>query len=122
MVVTFGYQVAGLVLELIKGLAADIGEPIDKEASHQIRRKSYVNDGLEVGMRDQVNRFRGNLIDRQYTGTIPQILGLVNLNIKVMIASRDEDKEQLEILGHKVLGRTHVDLPMIDLSFGWHLT
>ena len=94
------------MLELIKGLAADIGEPIDKEASHQIRRKTYVDDGLGGGTREQVNRFRGELVDGNYTGTIPQILGLVNLKLKVMIASGDENEEQLEILGDKVLGHT----------------
>ena len=49
-----------------------------------------------MGLEDQ-------LIDEQYTWTIPQILGLVNLKLKVMI---DEDEELLGILGDKVLVHT----------------
>ena len=59
-VVTFGDQIAGLVLELIKKLAADLGEEIDSEASFQIRNKTYVDDGAGGVSRSQVERFRGN--------------------------------------------------------------
>ena len=48
-VVTFGDQVAGLALELVKGMAADLGESLDPEASYQIRRKTYVDDGAGGG-------------------------------------------------------------------------
>ena len=72
-VVTFGDHIAGLVLELVKGLAADIGEGIDPEASQQIRSKTYVDDGLGGGTRERVDRFRGKLVDGQYDGTIAQI-------------------------------------------------
>ena len=41
--VTFGDQAAGLILELVKKLAADLGETIDPEASNQIRYKTYRN-------------------------------------------------------------------------------
>ena len=44
-VVTFGDRIAGLVLELVKSLAANLGEDIDADASHQIRAKTYVDDG-----------------------------------------------------------------------------
>ena len=56
-VVTFGDQIAGLILELVKRLAAQLGQGIDAEASHQIRFKTYVDDGAGGGTRDQVNRF-----------------------------------------------------------------
>jgi len=56
-VVTFGDQAAGLALELVKRLAADLGQNIDAEASHQIRNKTYVDDGAGGGTRSQVERF-----------------------------------------------------------------
>ena len=103
-VVTFGDHIAGLVLELVKGLAAELGEGIDHEAAQQIRFKTYVDDGLGGGTRERVDRFRGKLINGQYDGTIAQILGLVGLQLKVMIASGDSDLELLSLFGGKVLG------------------
>ena len=103
-VVTFGDQVAGLVLELVKGLAAELGQSIDTEACQQIKNKTYVDDGAGGGSRQQVDRFRGKMVNGKYTGTISQILQLVGLNLKVMVASGDSDREALEILGEKVLG------------------
>ena len=50
-VVTFGDQVAGLVLEIVKSLAADLGQKIDMEASEQICRHTYVDDGTGGGSR-----------------------------------------------------------------------
>ena len=55
--VTFGDQIAGLVLELVKKLAADLGTGIDSEASEQIRCRTYVDDGAGGGSRLQVERF-----------------------------------------------------------------
>ena len=78
-VVTFGDRVAGLVLELVKGIAADLGEEIDPEASNQIRRKTYVDDGAGGGSKEQVARFRGEFVDGRYNGTIAQILSLVGV-------------------------------------------
>ena len=103
-VVTFGDQIAGLVLELVKNLAADMGESIDPEASRQIRCNTYVDDGAGGGTREMVNRFRGERVNGRYNGTIPQILGLVGLELKVMVASGDEDSEILELMGDKLLG------------------
>ena len=65
-VVTFADQIAGLVLELIKKLAADLGAEIDREASFQIRNKTYMDDGAGGGTRSQVERFRGNYVDGCY--------------------------------------------------------
>ena len=62
-VVTFGDQIAGLVLELVKRLAAQLGQVIDSEASHQIRFKTFVDDGAEGGKREQVNKFQRFLVD-----------------------------------------------------------
>ena len=43
-------------------------------------------------------------MDGNYNGTLAQILGLVRLKLKVMVASGDRDLEKLELLGDKVLG------------------
>ena len=45
-------------------------------------------------------------------GTLPRILNLVGLKLKVMVASGDTDRESLELLGDKVLG--HVWQPTLD--------
>ena len=54
---------AGLILELVKKMAADMGEEIDSEVCTQIRRSTYVDDGASGGTREQVNRFRGERIN-----------------------------------------------------------
>jgi len=111
-VVTFGDQIAGLILELVKTMAAEMGKEIDAEASHQIARKTYVDDGAGGGSREQVERFRGELVDGYYNGTLARILALVGLKLKVMVASGDTDKEKLDLLGEKTLG--HVWRPTED--------
>ena len=111
-VVTFGDQIAGLILELVKRLAAELGMSIDAEACHQIREKTYVDDGAGGGSRAQVERFRGKCVDCAYDGTIPRILSLVNLKLKVMVASGDTDENSLKLLGDKTLG--HTWLPPTD--------
>ena len=78
---TFGDQVSGLALELVKSIAADLGESLDPEASYQIRRKTYVDDGAGGGSRVQVERFRGELIDGEYSRTLAQIFRLVNFEL-----------------------------------------
>ena len=111
-VVTFGDQIAGLILELVKKLAAELGMEIDMEACHQIRNKTYVDDGAGGGTREQVERFRGELVDGFYNGTLARILALVSLKLKVMIASGDTDKERLALMGEKLLG--HIWRPTTD--------
>ena len=105
-VVTFGDQIAGLVLELVKKLAAELGRTIDSEACDQILYRTYVDDGAGGGSRCQVERFRGKLVNGSFDGTLPTILGLVGLSLKVMVASGDNDPELLKLLGDKVLGHT----------------
>ena len=39
-----------------------------------------------------------------YDGTIAQILALVGLQLKVMVASGDSDQEEIELMGDKTLG------------------
>ena len=105
-VVTFGDQVAGLVLELVKKMAAELGTSVDEEACSQIKYHTYVDDGAGGGSREAVERFRGQRVNGVYDGTLARILSLVNLNLKVMVASGDSDPEILALLGDKVLGHT----------------
>jgi len=111
-IVTFGDQKAGLVLELVKRLAAELGQGIYPEASRQILFKTYVDDGAGGGTREQVDRFRGKMVNGEYDGTIPQILGLVGLKLKTMVASGDSDPKVLELMGDKLLG--HIWNPTTD--------
>ena len=53
-----------------------------------------------------MERFRGNYVDGCYDGTLARILGLVNLKLKVMVASGDSDPEIIALMGEKVLGHT----------------
>ena len=92
-VVTFGDQIAGLVLEL----AAELGQSIDPEACEQIRYRTYVDDGAGGGSRSQVERFRGKLENGQFNGTLPSILGLVGLALKVMVPSLFYIKLRIEL-------------------------
>ena len=94
-VVTFGDQVAGLALELVKRLAADMGKDIDADASYQIRHKTCVDDSVSGGTREMVERFRGQEVNGCYDGTLPSILGLVGLKLKCMVASGDDDLEKI---------------------------
>ena len=52
----------GLVLELVKKLAAELGTGIDTEACQQIQNHTYVDDGAGGGSQDQVERFHGRLV------------------------------------------------------------
>ena len=97
---------------MVKKLAAELGMEIDEEACHQIRRKTYVDDGAGGGSREQVERFRGRLKDGFYDGTLARILALVGLKLKVMIASGDSDQEQIALMGEKLL--CHIWRPTED--------
>ena len=74
-------------MELVKKLAADMGEHIDPEACQQIRYRAYVDDGAGGGTRAQVERFRGKSVDGKYNGTIAQILELAGLKLKVIVVN-----------------------------------
>ena len=64
--VTFGDQVACLVLELVKGLAADLGKATDSEDSKMIRNNTYVDDGAWGGNKEHVERVRETWVDGKF--------------------------------------------------------
>ena len=79
-VVTFGDQLASLILELVKNIAAGKGVQIDPEAADLLLKSMYVDDLLGGGSWDQVQRFRGlQNDDGTFTGTLSQILSTVSL-------------------------------------------
>ena len=95
---------------------------MDPEACQQIRSKTYVDNGAGVGNRQQVERFRGKRVDGCYNGTIPRILSLVGLNLKVMVASGDHDEDVLELMGQKHCWVIAGDLSMTSSFFALQLT
>ena len=104
-VVGFGDIPAATLLELGKSLTADAGVNIDPVASRKLKQDFYVDDAVTGGSRSEVNRFKGSRsTDGKYTGTFSRILGLGNLNIKVMVASGETDPSAMDLLGNKVLG------------------
>ena len=46
---------------------------------------------------------RGKRVDGDFDGTVPQILGLVCLDLKVMVASSDSNPEILALMYEKLL-------------------
>ena len=86
----------GLVLELVKGLASDLGEVVDPEASNQICAKTYVDDGLGRRTREEVERYCGKLVDGHYDWMLAQIFSLVGLKLKVMTAFKTIDIKSIE--------------------------
>ena len=56
---TFGDVAAGLLLEVAKQRAADVGKHLDPLAAQQIREKIYVDDGAIGGKPSEVERMKG---------------------------------------------------------------
>ena len=105
MVMTFGDQLAALILELAKNIAADEGRDEDPEAVEILITSTYVDDLCGGGTQAQVDRFKGTkLPDGSYSGTLPRILSNVGLNTKVVVQSGETDKDALDMFGNKVLG------------------
>ena len=102
---TFGDQLASLILELTKKLAAVHGKNIDPQAAQLLELSTYVDDSLGGGSPEQVARFKGDrLPDGSYTGTLPTMLAKVGLKPKVLVESGESDPAVLEEFGDKVLG------------------
>ena len=105
--VTFGDQAAALLLEVAKRRAAKEGSHIDPKAAIQIKGKTYVDDGVCGGTRDEAQRMKGELKDGKYTGTIPKIHSQCGMEVKFMATSGDPDPMAAEPLGGKVLGLSY---------------
>ena len=103
--VTFGDQLAALVLELVKNMAARKGQEIDAEAAELLIKSMYVDDLCGGGSWEQVLRFRGlKNEDGTFSGTLSQILSAVGLKTKLIVTTGESDPEILEKFEGKVLG------------------
>ena len=102
---TFGDLPAGLLLEVVKRRAAELGMEVDALAAQQILDNSYVDDIILGGDKDEVARMKGHqLADGQYSGTITKILATCGMQPKFLAVSGDQDPAAAEPLGGKVLG------------------
>ena len=104
-VMTFGDQLAALILELAKNMAATLGQTTDPEAVDLLENSTYVDDICGGGSQEQVDRFKGyKNEDGTYSGTLPTILSNVGLKTKVMVQSHETDEDALDKFGNRVLG------------------
>ena len=103
VVMTFGDQLASLILELCLNRAAELGKTVDSEAALLLQLSRYVDDVLGGGDKAHVDRFQGNLLpDGTFDGTLPTILRKVGLSTKLMVRSGENDPYVLEKFDGKV--------------------
>ena len=111
---------ASVFLEIVKGLAAQLGSDIDPDTARKIVEDSYVDDNLSGGNEEEADRMIGECqeVDGKfvYSGTVSRILSLVGLTAKVIIRSGEKDKRKLDKLGGGVLGHAW-DAEQDQISF-----
>ena len=83
---------------------AHLGAHIDPTAARQLKDRSYVDDTVMGGSREEVDRMWGNRIDGKYTGTISRILEKGAMTVKFIAMSSSDDSWEEEQLGGKNLG------------------
>ena len=109
--VTFGDLPAANCLEIGRNKTADAGVAIDAAAAAKLKDDCYVDDGITGGSPEEVRRMKGTRQDDgSFSGTVPQILGLGGLQLKVIVSSGEENEEAKNLIGNKVLG------------YGWNAT
>merc|ERR1712105_461757 len=64
----------------------------------------YVDDRASGGTKEEVERFKGEIIEGKYTGTIQQILNFGEFKIKSIVESGCTDRSAMELLGSSALG------------------
>ena len=101
---TFGDLAAGLILEVVKRHVAELGQKIDPMAALQLQLYSYMDDSLMGGSREDAERMRGQRVDGEYSGTVPQILAHGAMKVKFMAISGTDDPWEAEQLAGKTLG------------------
>ena len=104
---TFGDVAAGLILEVAMRRVAEMGTDIDAIAAQQLQDYSYIDDNLLGGSQEDAERMRGNRIDGEYTGTVPQILARGAMKVKFMAISGSDDPWETEQLAGKTLGMVY---------------
>ena len=100
----FGDLAAGLMLEIGKRRAANLGYNIDPLAAQQLKDKSYVDDSILGGSRADVERMRGERTKDGYSGTVGKILARGALTIKFMAVTGSSDPHEQRTTGREVSG------------------
>ena len=108
-VVAMGDRPAACILELVKDVAATMGEEIDAETAAKIKEDTYVDDGCSGGSKEDVDKMIGDFEELEdgsllYNGTVQQILSKVSFQLKMMIRSGDNDDRALAKMGGAILG------------------
>ena len=109
--VAFGDLPAANCLEIGRNKTAEAGSHIDANAARKLKNDSYVDDGVTGGSIEEVSRMKGERLgDGSFSGTIPQILKLGDLKLKVIVSTGEANEEVKNLIGNKVLG------------YGWNAT
>ena len=90
MRVTYGDRIAACALEVAKKLILEWGMKICPNTAYKMGLANYVDDcNVGADTIEEIDAFIGDIVkDRdkfKYTGTVSQILGLVNWSAKVMV-------------------------------------
>ena len=107
--VTYGDRIAACALEVAKKLILEWGKEIDQETAMKMGQADYVDDcnaGAET--KEEIDAYIGDVIKEgdkfEYTGTISQILGLVNWSAKVMVRDGEVDPVAIGKIKGQYLG------------------
>ena len=103
--VTFGVQVAAVLLEAAKKRVSEVGKEVDPEAARLLVEASLVDDGCTGGTPEACRRMRGRrTAEGLYTGTVAQLLGVGGFRPKFMVHAKNCSEEEATSLDGKVLG------------------
>ena len=109
MRVTYGDRIAACALEVAKKLILEWGMEICPDTAYKMGLADYVDDcNVGADTIEEIDAFIGDIVkdgDKfKYTGTVSQILGLVNWSAKVMVRDGELDKVAIEKIKSQYLG------------------
>ena len=92
-------------------------------AARKLKADSYVDDGVTGGSSEEVSRMKGErFANGSFSGTIPKILELGDLKLKVIVSTGESDEEVKNLIGNKVLGYGwNASNDMMSVSFPVYL-
>ena len=106
LTVGMGDRPAACLMEIAVKMTVLIFGHIDLVAAFRLNRDRFVDDIATGGSQAEVERFKGveNMETMACDGTVSQIMGKTNLNLKAVAISGEMDGEKLKKLGGSVLG------------------
>ena len=106
LTVGMGDRPAACLMEIAVKMTVLIFGHIDLVAAWRLNRDRFVDDIATGGTQAEVERFKGveNVETMTCDGTVSQIMGKTNLNLKAVAISGEIDGEKLKKLGASVLG------------------